>query len=34
MRNHRHQAIIRFFSITSSDIQPIDIPKEKKRIGF
>lgn len=34
MRNHRHQAIIRFFSITPSDIQPIDIPKEKKRIGF
>ena len=24
----------RYFSITPSDIQPIDVPKDKKRIGF
>ena len=34
MRSRHHQATIRFFSITPSDIQPIDIPKEKNRIGF
>ena len=34
MRNKSNQSAKSFFNITPSDIQPIDVPIEKKRIGF
>ena len=34
MKHNSSHHLKTFFSITPSDIQPIDIPKEKKRIGF
>ncbi len=34
MRNKTLRDIKSFFSITASDIKPIEVPKEKKRIGF
>jgi len=34
MKSKNPQGLKSFFSITPADIQPIEVPKEKKRIGF